>query len=160
MEPRWTGPPDREALLNDRKYERVAALFGSNDKAALFKGAPKTLTPWPSAGRQKKGPTWKPDLIRDELSKPPELHNVDPRALHATQPSVLSEHVGHYMGDDYEKTGRTAADQHDVGNKYPVVYAHPSGRWDIISGHHRATVALLKGEALRARVVRDKGQAS
>ena len=52
------------------------------------------------------------------------------------------------------ETGRTAADPHSVGNKYPTVYVRPSGQWDILSGHHRATAALLKGEALRARVIR------
>lgn len=157
MPSRWTGPPDREARVSTRQYERAVAAFGTNDPSTLFKGRPIALTPWPSAAKQKKGQTWRNTLIQEEMAKPPELHDVDPRALTATQPNILSEHVSHYMGDDYEQTGRTAADQHDVGNKFPTVYAQPNGRWDILSGHHRAAAALLKGEALRARVIRDNG---
>src|SRR4051812_33449919 len=129
--PLWTGPPDTESKLNSRQYERAVGLFGAGDVDALFNGAPKGGTPWPSAAKQKKGKTWRNTLIQEELSKPPELHDVDPRVLNATQPSVLREHMPHYMGTEYEQTGRTVADQHDIGNKYPVVYAHPNGRWDI-----------------------------
>ena len=138
----WTGPPNREEMccrLGSTKRASCRRSLGPTTRRRCSRGAPKTLTPWPSAGRQKKGPTWRNTLIQEVLSKPPELHNVDPRALHATQPNIVGEHVTHYLGDAYEKTGRTAADQHEVGNQYPVVYAHPSGRWDILSGHHRAT---------------------
>jgi hypothetical protein len=152
-----TGPKNTEELLSRRQHERALSAFGSNDPDVLFQGRPSTLTPWPSAAKKKKGQTWNRDLIHEELSKPPELVDVDPRFLTATQPNILREHVSHYMGDSYEKTGRTAADQDQAGNQYPVVYKQPQGRYDIISGHHRATVALLKGESLRARVIRDKG---
>ena len=154
---RWTGPSLRTDLLNSWQYEQVNKAYGSNDPDVLFQGRPQAGTPWPKAAKQKKGQTWNKDLIRETLSAPPVLENVDPRALHATQPNIIRPHVRHYMGGEYEETGKTAADPDNVGNQYPVVYAHPSGRWDILSGHHRAAAALLKGEALRARVIRDQG---
>ena len=58
---RWTGPSRRTDLLNSRQYESVNRAYGSNDPDVLFKGAPKTLTPWPSAAKQKKGQTWNKD---------------------------------------------------------------------------------------------------
>ena len=65
-----------------------------------------------------------------------------------------------YMGKEYERTGRMVADPHSVGKKHPMVYVRPSGQWDILSGHHPATAALLEREALRARVIRQPDEPS
>jgi hypothetical protein len=84
--------------------------------------------------------------------------DVDPRRLKATQPSVTRAGVEYYMGEAHRRTGETFADRMSSGNRYPVIYSrtHPvTGRVDdmILSGHHRATAALLSGQFLRARYV-------
>lgn len=141
-------------MLSTYQFDQVKKAYGSGDPESLFKGHVVTTAPWPRAGRLKSGAHHDKELIRSTLSKPPVLEDVDPRALHSTQPNILREHVSYYMGKNYEQTGRTAADPHTVGNKYPTVYVRPNDQWDILSGHHRAAVALLRGEPLRARVIR------
>lgn len=143
--PKDPGPTSRHRLAHD--------IYGSGDPAKLFNGAPATGAPWPKASRLKHEPAFDKSRVNEVLQAPPVLTDLDPRNLHSTQPKVLAEHVRHYMGDEYEQTGKTAADQGDVGNQYPVVYAKGNGQNAILSGHHRATAALLKGEPLKARVV-------
>lgn len=119
-----------------------------------------TGVPWPSASRSKVNRDYDAGLVQSELAKPIEgtkgLKEVDPRNLHATQPHVTRQGVSHYMEGDYEKTGKTFADQHNRGNQFPVIYSreHPAtGEIQnmILSGHHRAAAALVKGEPLLAR---------
>ena len=141
-------------MLSGYQFDTVKKAYGAGDPDVLFKGSPKTTAAWPGAGKKKDQSHINRALIREALSKPPQLEDVDPRPLRATQPNIIREHVNYYMGKEYERTGRTAADPHNIGNKYPTIYVRPSGQWDILSGHHRATAALLKGEALRARVIR------
>jgi len=79
---------------------------------------------------------------------------LDPRTLMGGQPSITHRGVEYYMGDEYERTGRTYAD-YSSGNAIPTVYEarHPQfGHLErtIMGGHHRATAALLKGEPLLA----------
>jgi hypothetical protein len=124
-------------------------------------GAPTTMVPWPQMGRRKDREDYDRGLVHGELSKPPNelaLRPVDPRGLHATQPSILRQHVQHYLGDEYELHGRTSADQHMAGNAHPVVYRRAgldgAASQDIIlSGHHRAAAALLQGKELHARLI-------
>jgi len=150
----WQGPHDREEMLSTRQFEVVRAVYGTQNPEALFKGRAWTGAPWPGAGKMKDQSHFNRELIHHALSQPPELEDVDPRPLRATQPNIIREHVNYYMGKNYEHTGRTSADPHNVGNMFPTIYVRPNDRWDILSGHHRATASLLKGEALRARVIR------
>jgi hypothetical protein len=153
------GPyPQTSQEAQGSQWRTAHAIHGAGDAGAYFKGAPKAPTPWPSAGRTKSDPRgYKPDLVQKALSNPgPHMREMDPRHLHATQPSVTSEGVNHYMGDDYRKTGRTFADQHVESNRFPVVYTDPQGRNKLLSGHHRATAALLQGRQLRAIHVREE----
>jgi hypothetical protein len=132
-------------------------MYGAGDAAKMFQGAPKTLSPWPSAGKTKANPRgYDPALVNKALSNPaPHMTEMDPRDLHATQPWVTKEGVDYYMGDQYHQTGRTFADQANEGNRFPVVYTDVQGRNKLLSGHHRATAAVLKGEQLRAINVRE-----
>jgi len=74
------------------------------------------------------------------------LEEVDPRDLRATQPSVTREGVSYYLTPRYKRTGQTFADYHRVVNRFPVIYQREDGEQLIISGHHRAAVALLEGK--------------
>jgi len=131
-------------------------LYGSHDLEGMFGNHPKTTTPWPRASRRKDVQDYDKDLVRRTLETPlrgaHDLYEVDPRHLHASQPWITHQGVAHYMKGDYEKTGRTFADQHDVGNQYPFVYSR-HGQHVLLSGHHRAAAALLQGRSLRARYV-------
>jgi hypothetical protein len=158
-----TGPqrgpyPSTPEEAKNTPWRTAHAIHGAGDAGVLFKGAPKTMTPWPSAGRTKSNPRgYDPDLVQKALSNPaPHMSDVDPRDLHATQPWVTAEGVSHYMGDEYRKTGRTFADQHVESNRFPVVYSDAQGRNKLLSGHHRATAALLQGRQLRAIHVREQ----
>lgn len=125
-------------------------------------GALSTSVPWPQAGRTKARP--RVDFTRaipKELGQHPDvpLTELDPRSLHASQPGLGRAAVTHYMGNDYYETGRTFADPEQAGNRVPVVYRRPSTRAPgtsedvIMSGHHRAAAALLRGEQFKARIV-------
>jgi hypothetical protein len=86
---------------------------------------------------------------------------VDPRTLHSTQRGLTRGGVQHYMNDpSYEETGATYADAEKIGNRYPVIYSRKEAgdvtRNVLLSGHHRAAKALLRGEDLRAIVVPGK----
>ena len=130
----------------------VHRAYGSKDPEQMFQGGPKTVSPWPSAGRTKSNPKgYNSALVEKALSNPaPHMRDMDPRDMHATQPWITRAGVSHYMGDEYRRTGRTFADQDQVGNRFPVVYTDSQGRNKILSGHHRATAAVLQGEQLRA----------
>lgn len=141
------------------RYERPIQLFGSGRATRLFGSAMVTPTPWPQAGRRKDGSHHDRELIRRAMSEPPVIESIDPRYLHSTQPSVVREYVDAYMGEEgevYSRTGRTVRDQGNPGNQWPTVYERRDGRRDILSGHHRATKALLRGEALQGRIIREQ----
>ena len=46
----------------------------------------------------KKGSPYDLDLIHESLRGGPNMEEIDPVHLHATQPWVLQEHVNYYMG--------------------------------------------------------------
>lgn len=118
----------------------------------------KRGTPWGMAGGSKHHGPYDRDIVREALRRPPELTEVDPVDLIATQPHILRPHVNYYLSDEYQRTGRTSEPGDNVGNRFPVVYRRdPSpinpdaGHQNLIlSGHHRAAAALVKGEPLRA----------
>lgn len=131
-------------------------LFGRNDIEAMFpEGRPISAVPWERNSRRKDRQDYDKGLVHAELSRPvggaSGLVDIDPRTLRATQPSVTRAGVEHYLGGQWEKTGETFADHSNVGNRYPFVYAREDGQNLLLSGHHRASAALLQGRPLRAR---------
>jgi hypothetical protein len=143
-------------------HESASAHWGTNTMDNLFpEGRPITGVPFPAAGRSKTNDDYDRDLVQKTLSNPtPTTTPVDPRGLRATQPSITRPGVDYYMHDvNYQKTGEPYADKHNLGNQWPVVYrrpkaADPDTSEDVLlSGHHRATSALLRGEQLDARLI-------
>jgi hypothetical protein len=111
--------PEDLASAKGGSHETVHRLYGAGVDAA-FKGAPKVVTPWQSAGRQKSGPGYDPQLVHNALKDPSaHMREIDPRHLHATQPMVTRQGVDYYSGSEYRETGRTFADQSCI--KMPVV---------------------------------------
>lgn len=83
------------------------------------------------------------------------LQSVDPRTLSATQGNITRAGVRYYLGQKYENSGMTFADNDRPTNRVPMVYRRSNGENLILTGHHRAAAALLKGEPLRAIVVEE-----
>lgn len=127
-------------------------FHGKNDVDAIFHGNPIAPAPFPMAGGLKHTKPYDNSLVEAALMRPggPELTSVDPRTVHSTQPSVTRAGVQHYM--DPSATGYK--DAHKAGNRDPVVYDRDDGRRLLLSGTHRATSALLRGEQFDAVVVR------
>jgi hypothetical protein len=141
------------------EFYNAAARHGSSEEALrrLIPGS-QTQTPFPRAGQRKGQHSYDEEAVHKVLRNPPELRDVDPRTLHSTQPAITRAGVKHYLSGEYEKSGTTFADQGNVGNRFPVVYRRSREGTDqvddiLLSGHHRATAALIKGQPLRARVV-------
>jgi hypothetical protein len=136
------------------------AWFGTKDMKAMFNKAPTTPIPFPGAGKSKTNYPYEQDKVLDLVQNAPEgLRELDPRYLIGTQSGITLDGLQYYMGDEYEETGQVYRDRDQAGNVYPVVYERESERGIeplILSGHHRASAALLKGEALRALVVRGR----
>lgn len=155
--PPQRGPyPQNAEEAKGTPHARAHALFGTNDVAGMF-NAPKTTAPWPMAGKKKSNPRgYDPDRVGAAL-KAPEQHmtDLDPRDLHASQPWVTRAGVDHYMTDEYKQTGQTFADQDQPGNRNPIVWRDTQGRNKLLSGHHRATAALLRGEQFRALLIEE-----
>jgi 2'-5' RNA ligase len=133
--------------------------FGAQHVEALFGGHSETVCPFKTSGASK---SYDRDMVAQRVSHDPdhsEMKDFDPRHLEGTQPGIQRAALQHYMGDDYKRTGQTYADPANKGNKHPVVYTynHPVTGEEhhmLLSGHHRATAALLKGEMLHARQIR------
>lgn len=144
------------------QFHDAVRKHGSIDAALehVFPGGPTTSTPWRSAGGLKSDfsepyRSARQEAIRKVLQAPPELHEVDPRELNSSQPSVTRSGVKHYLSDDqWHLTGQTFADRNNVGNRYPTIYRRARDQNNIIlSGHHRAVAALMRGRPLQARIV-------
>ena len=133
------------------QFQRVHEVYGTGDISAIAKG-PIAPAPWPRASRRKDVQDYDPQVVQSALRDTSPLSEVDPRFLHSTQPSITRGGVEYYMGDEYKQTGTTYAEQHNPGNRFPVVYER-EGVNMLLSGHHRASAALLRGEPLRARKV-------
>ena len=138
-----------------RQFSRVHAMYGTRDLDRISKTPGVSgIAPWPSAGKTKQGPNYDQGVVRDALLRPPQLQSVDPRNLHSSQPGITREGVDYYLNDQtYSSTGRTFADQGNVGNRHPTIYAKDDGRNIILAGHHRASAALLSGKQFQARVI-------
>lgn len=133
-------------------FRRVHELHGAGDVDAAFGEHGRVVAPWPRASRRKDRAPYDQEVVRQGLSQPAQVEDIDPRFLHATQPHVTRQGVSYYMDDPrYEEQGRTFADPGNVGNAFPVVYDREDGYRLLLSGHHRATAALLKGRGLKAR---------
>lgn len=140
---------------------RYSHLFGSGIQGLQGVG-PTAGMPFERArGSAAIGRAYDLDIARDAIrdSDYP-ITEVDPRTLSSTQPSVTRDGVRHYMSDEYRETGETYADQnhkagaHTAGNKVPLIYHTDDDRENVIlSGHHRATAAMLGGQMLKAKVV-------
>lgn len=146
--PKSADDPDVPSHIS-RQFAEVHRLHGAGDINALTRGV-STPAPWPRIGRTKGQPVFDQARVTAALSSPRMLTETDPRFLHANQSSVTREGVQYYMGDEYQRTGRTFADRGDVGNRNPVIYRRNSGENIILSGHHRAAAALIRGEQLHA----------
>lgn len=119
----------------------------------LFKGKPKIVAPFPSAGRRKGESKLPPrEAIQKALSDI-KLTQVDPKTLKTQQGFVTRAGVDYYMKDKYRKTGETYADPGDAGNRFPMVWKKPNGDNVILSGNHRFTAALIEGRTQAAIVV-------
>jgi hypothetical protein len=155
--------PDLSRYAEERPREALLGhLYGSKDIERLFpEGAPSAAAPWPIAARRKDRQDYDPELVREALHQPAELAEIDPRHLRATQPRVTRGGVDYYLGDTYNQTGETYADQGNVGNAFPVVYSrrneYRQADWQpeyehlLLSGHHRGSAALLQGRQFQAR---------
>jgi hypothetical protein len=115
------------------------------------------MTPWAAAGQSKERKSYDEDLVARSITHPHEfpVEDVDPRDLRATQPKVIRAGVQHYMNNQSGKTyGEDNGGDRRLGNDMPRIYHREDGQKIILSGHHRAAAALLKGEPLRAIVIR------
>lgn len=132
--------------------ERLHRAYGSNDPSTLFGDSPATVAPWPPAGRRKSQKDYEKSKVEAAVLNPDQYRaKVDPRELHATQPSITRAGVAHYL--EHGTTGPLYADSHQAGNREPVVYDR-EGTKLLLSGHHRAASALLRGEQFDAVVVK------
>ncbi len=127
------------------------AWWGCGDLDAVFRGAAKVIVPWPTAGRRKGEARLPVAEVQPLLAGPAQLHEVDPRTLHASQPWVLRSHASYYLTGEWELTGRTSADMHSWANRYPT-FAERRGQLVIVTGHHRSLAALVQGRPVLARV--------
>jgi hypothetical protein len=136
------------------QFSRVADMYGSEDldKVSSTAAVPG-VAPWPKANRSKQSPLYDRDVVAKALSGPVELTQTDPRQLHSSQAGITRDGVEHYMGNSYNETGETYADQGNVGNRHPVIYNKDDGRKVILSGHHRGGAALVQGRQFPARHV-------
>jgi len=144
----------------------MASIYDTNDKAeslygkgieALGSSGGLVSVPWKSAGSLKSRKDYDPDLVNEAVRSRKSPEPVDPRTLRARQPHLRKDVIQHYM-----TSNEVFADQHQAGNRTPVVYVrHPdpgAPDWQvpdhmILSGHHRAAAALLRGEQFNAIVV-------
>lgn len=144
-------PLDR--ALNGSQFGRI---WGQGMDAVFPEGGSEVRpAPWKSAGRRKDRLEYDPDIVRSALAGQPELTDIDPRVLRATQPGVTRGGVDFYVNSPtYQETGQTYADHGTVSNKFPLVYRREDGQNLLLGGHHRGTAALVTGKSLQAIVVR------
>jgi len=134
---------------------------GADDLADLLGDGPSPRVPFGQAGQLKAEVTGAGRISRDAaiarvLSARPQLEQVDPRGLLATQGGPNREGIRYYLATNYTRWGLTYADRDRIGNADPVILLRArDGARLILAGHHRATVALLRGQPLLARVARE-----
>lgn len=111
------------------------------------------VTPWARATRRKGVALYDRDVVGEFVAQPPQLTEVDPASLVATQTWVVREHVRYYLTGEWERTGRTSADMHQRASRYPLISPDDRGQLLILAGHHRAMAARIEGRMLQTRVV-------
>ena len=110
----------------------------------------KTTPPFPAAGRRKSQMPYDQDLVHKTLAGSPVPEAIDPRTVSSTQSWVTRAGVAHYMDEGNRTKGVLFGDAHEPGNQTPVVYSRkecedcPETHM-LLTGHHRATAALLQG---------------
>lgn len=132
------------------QFARVSRMYGKGDVSAAFGEADIETTPWPSAARLKDGSQWDQEMINEAVRQPGETQMIDPRYLHATQPRIVRTHAQRYM-DNPDSAPATP----EASNQRVYVYERADGRRDLLTGHHRALRALLRGEPLQAVVIKE-----
>lgn len=138
---------------NDGTYQRGRTAQPVADVDSLFKGAPKIVAPFPSAGRRKGESKLPPQEAINEALRNPKLTAVDPKTVKTQQGFVTREGVAYYLTPKYKQTGETYADPTDRGNRFPMLWKKPNGDMVIMSGNHRFTAALIEGRTQDAIVV-------
>lgn len=140
-----------EDPLFEHYGRREAERLGEDPEEYRYLSADKAGVPWKQAGRLKHKPPYDQEAVREELASPStHVFGFDPRKLHATQPWVTKQGVRHYMR--HGTSGPLYADKDTVSNYMPFIYIHrDTGKMRILTGHHRATAALIKGQELPAR---------
>lgn len=87
------------------------------------------------------------ETVLGSLDRPRRL--VDPSELWASQYGVTRAGVDYYLNEPrYRRTAWTWADQWKRINREVVVWAKAPEGPQLLSGHHRTTVALLRGEPI------------
>jgi hypothetical protein len=131
--------------------DQFGKFYGGGMSSLFPEGsAGKTTPPFPAAGRSKRQMPYDEDLVHKALRGTPETEQIDPREVHSTQSWVTREGVAHYMNPENQSSGKLFANEHEPGNRFPVVYSRsecegcPETHM-LLSGHHRATAALLEG---------------
>lgn len=132
----------------------ILALFGDPSR---YEGRDVTGYAIHSSGKVPYATNFNKNIVdwdhTEKINRVP-LTEVDPRGLVATQPMVTRAGMEHYLTDT---TGALYSDEHQVSNQFPAIFEdQASGERHILTGHHRATAALLKGEPLTARLVRGR----
>lgn len=140
--------------VEPRTALRGTSLWGKG-LDALFRpdedGPPSMApSPFPQASRRKDRKDYDESVVARSITHPEEfpVEEVDPRELRGRQPNVLRHHVKRYV------EGESSTSDSRLGNDMPRVYHREDGQKIILSGHHRAAAALLKGEKLSAILIR------
>lgn len=136
-------------------------VYGTNDINSLFPtGNSVRPIPWEQQARLKDRHDYDANLVQHAIRHPEQhMDSVDPRNLHGSQPSITRQGLHYYMHEPtWRETGHTFKDNDQLMNRHPVVYTRePNPRNPrngpehvLLSGHHRAAAALLRGEPLQA----------
>lgn len=92
------------------------------------------------------------DWGRTEKINAVPTQDIDPRGLTATQPFVTHGGLHHYLSDT---SGSLYDRKSGESNQFPTVFEdEQTGERRILTGHHRATAALLLGTPMTGRLVR------
>lgn len=152
-------PPRLEADVDQHRPE---TLWGCDDLGTVFgPTAEKTTCPWPRARRGRGALFSAHECTNERLIGLAVLDEVDPRIVHATQPYVLRHHAAYYLSGQWELSGITSADRAQPTNRFPLVADDGRGGLVLLSGHHRALAALVRGRKLLCRrlpFVEDAGE--
>lgn len=144
--------PETNRWVSTEPSERVQRVWGKGDPSALFPaGASSTVNPFKMSQVHDKDFRTK---VASALKEDRETESVDPRMLHEAfgQTSLYKPAFDHYnegKEGTFEQSG-------NVGNERPVVFEDPDGIKHVMTGRHRAAVALLHGRQFDAVVVRSK----